>query len=268
MMREFVAAEPGARHRRSPRRRPQAAGHGFQQFIADQVPERVVDALEFVDVDVEHRQLLAARERSAARGRAVRGTAPGSADRSARRNAPCARSARRTLALGDVLHAWQPSRRLRSPCRRPGSNAHPTWSTTIGVWCPAAMLREEGRARYSSTPVAERAASACDVRSPPRSLQPGLTIRGDMPIISVNYVGCRSRRVPRRRRGSGPAPYCSRRHRAVASPEPPAPAPAGSFALSSSMSRRWSSSDEAGMVEDRHQAAEFATGIRRRDTRQ
>ncbi len=37
----------------------EAHGDGFQQLIADQVPERIVDAFEFVDVDVEHRQLLA-----------------------------------------------------------------------------------------------------------------------------------------------------------------------------------------------------------------
>ena len=40
--------------------RPQAreAGrHRFEQFVADHVAERIVDALEFVDVDIEHRQL-------------------------------------------------------------------------------------------------------------------------------------------------------------------------------------------------------------------
>ena len=36
-----------------------AAGHRLQQFIADMVPERVVDALELVDVDIEQRELLA-----------------------------------------------------------------------------------------------------------------------------------------------------------------------------------------------------------------
>ncbi len=36
-----------------------AHGHGFQQFVADHVPKRIVDALEFVDVDIQHRQLLA-----------------------------------------------------------------------------------------------------------------------------------------------------------------------------------------------------------------
>ena len=34
-------------------------GDRLQQFVADQVAERVVDALEFIDVDVVHRQLLA-----------------------------------------------------------------------------------------------------------------------------------------------------------------------------------------------------------------
>ena len=37
-----------------------AGGHGLQQFVADMMAERVVDALEFVDVDIEQRELLAA----------------------------------------------------------------------------------------------------------------------------------------------------------------------------------------------------------------
>ena len=37
----------------------QGARHGVQQLVADGMPKRIVDALEFVDVDVEHRQLLA-----------------------------------------------------------------------------------------------------------------------------------------------------------------------------------------------------------------
>ena len=38
---------------------PDPAGHRLQQFIADMVPERVVDALELVDVDIEQGELLA-----------------------------------------------------------------------------------------------------------------------------------------------------------------------------------------------------------------
>ena len=37
----------------------QAGRHRFQQLVADRVAERIVDALEFVDVDIEHRELLA-----------------------------------------------------------------------------------------------------------------------------------------------------------------------------------------------------------------
>ena len=55
---EFVAAEPG--HKVGSRNASaQACGDRLQQFVADQVAEQVVDALEFVDVDVMHRQLLA-----------------------------------------------------------------------------------------------------------------------------------------------------------------------------------------------------------------
>ena len=35
-------------------------GHRLQQLVADMVSERVVDALELVDVDIEQRELLAA----------------------------------------------------------------------------------------------------------------------------------------------------------------------------------------------------------------
>ena len=35
----------------------EAGGDRFQKLVADHVAERVVDALEFVDVDIEHRQL-------------------------------------------------------------------------------------------------------------------------------------------------------------------------------------------------------------------
>ena len=39
---------------------PDAGGHGLQQFVADMMSERVVDALELVDVDIEQCELLAA----------------------------------------------------------------------------------------------------------------------------------------------------------------------------------------------------------------
>ena len=58
---EFVAAEPGHEiglaHAAA-----QADGDGLQQFVADHVSERVVDALEFVDVDVEHGKLPVRRD--------------------------------------------------------------------------------------------------------------------------------------------------------------------------------------------------------------
>ena len=55
---EFVAAEPG-RHIGFFKATAQAIGDALEQFIADRMAERVVDALEFVDIDIEHRQLLA-----------------------------------------------------------------------------------------------------------------------------------------------------------------------------------------------------------------
>ena len=39
----------------------QSAGDDFQQFVAHMMPERVVDALELVETDVEHREPLSAR---------------------------------------------------------------------------------------------------------------------------------------------------------------------------------------------------------------
>jgi hypothetical protein len=59
--RKFVATEPGNDIRRS-QAAAQPTSQGFQEFIADRVAERVVDALELIDVDVEHRQLLAGRK--------------------------------------------------------------------------------------------------------------------------------------------------------------------------------------------------------------
>ena len=56
---EFVAAEPG--HEIGvPHAVAQAARDGLEQFVADGMAERIVDALELVDVDIEHRELLAA----------------------------------------------------------------------------------------------------------------------------------------------------------------------------------------------------------------
>src|SRR5690242_7127257 len=38
------------------------AGHRLLQLVADMMAERVVDALELVDVDIEQREVLAARD--------------------------------------------------------------------------------------------------------------------------------------------------------------------------------------------------------------
>ena len=57
--RKLVAAQP--RHDVGfPETTAQPRGHGLEQFVAALVSERVVDALEFVEVQIEHRQLLAA----------------------------------------------------------------------------------------------------------------------------------------------------------------------------------------------------------------
>ena len=57
--RELVAAEPG-RDVCLPQAAAQARRHGLEQLVAALVPERVVHALEFVEVEIEHRQLFAA----------------------------------------------------------------------------------------------------------------------------------------------------------------------------------------------------------------
>ena len=92
--REFVAAEAGDQVARLDAVL-EAGRDRLQKLVADMMSERVVDALEFVDVDIEQRELLAADGLAEARARSVRGTAPGSAGRSARRNARDARSSRR-----------------------------------------------------------------------------------------------------------------------------------------------------------------------------
>ena len=57
--RELIAAKPGDMVGISDAI-PDAPRHGFQQLIADMMSERVVDALELVDIDVKQRELLAA----------------------------------------------------------------------------------------------------------------------------------------------------------------------------------------------------------------
>ena len=54
---ELVAAEPGE-HIALAQRRPQPLGHDLQQLVADLVPEAVVDRLEVVEVDEQHRHLV------------------------------------------------------------------------------------------------------------------------------------------------------------------------------------------------------------------
>ena len=56
--REFIAAEPRDEIRGSDAL-PQGDGDRFQQFVADQMAERIVDALEFVDVEVKYGELVA-----------------------------------------------------------------------------------------------------------------------------------------------------------------------------------------------------------------
>ena len=58
---EFVAAEPRDEIGRSDASL-QRDGDRLQQFVADQMSERIVDALEFVDVEVEHGELFAGGE--------------------------------------------------------------------------------------------------------------------------------------------------------------------------------------------------------------
>ena len=61
--------------------------HGFQQLVANHVSERIVDALEFVDVDIQYRQLLSRLDMVELLSSAVHETMRGSAGRSARRSA-------------------------------------------------------------------------------------------------------------------------------------------------------------------------------------
>ena len=57
--RELVAAEPRDKIGLADAA-PDAGRHRLEQFVADMMPERIVDALEFVDVDIKQSELLAA----------------------------------------------------------------------------------------------------------------------------------------------------------------------------------------------------------------
>ena len=85
--REFIAAEPG-HEVVSLDAAAQARRHRFQQFVANQMAERIVDILEFVNVDIEHRQLFARHYPRQFMLQPLDGTIRGWAGRSADRSAP------------------------------------------------------------------------------------------------------------------------------------------------------------------------------------
>ena len=90
----------------------QAAGDRLQQFVPDGVPERIVDPLELVDIDVEHRQLTAGRQalqlmiEALAEQHAVRQIGQRVVMRHVRDTVID------PLALGDVLHRGNPAAAL------------------------------------------------------------------------------------------------------------------------------------------------------------
>ena len=92
----------------------------LEEFVADQMSQRIVDALEFVDVDVEDRELGRSRPPAAVSLRGAE-TASGSAGWSARRNGRDARSLPGRDAARSRLPASWPSRRPASACRSAGS---------------------------------------------------------------------------------------------------------------------------------------------------
>ena len=60
---EFIAAEAGDEIFR-PDRLAQPLRHALQELVADQMSQRIVDALELVDVDIEDREFGAPRSAS------------------------------------------------------------------------------------------------------------------------------------------------------------------------------------------------------------
>ncbi len=56
---ELVAAQTGDRIG-LPRAAAQTVGNQFQQFVADRMPERIVDAFELVEIEAKHRQAFTA----------------------------------------------------------------------------------------------------------------------------------------------------------------------------------------------------------------
>ena len=87
---EFIAAEAGDEILR-PDRLAQPLRDALEELVADQMSQRIVDALELVDVDIEDRELGVSRFPGAILPHGA-GTASGSADWSARRNGRDARS--------------------------------------------------------------------------------------------------------------------------------------------------------------------------------
>ena len=95
---EFVAAEAGDGVGLA-RAAAQAVGDQLEQFVADRMAERIVDALELIEIEAQHREALAALDALELVIQPLAQRARGWADRSARRGAPCGRCALRSAAV-------------------------------------------------------------------------------------------------------------------------------------------------------------------------
>jgi hypothetical protein len=188
----------------SPTQPAQAHGHGFQQFVADQVSERIVDAFEFVDVDIEHRQLLARNDPGQLQlelfveQRAVRQIGQRVVMRQMRDallGAP---------ALGDVLQRGHPSaieqRLVDDLDRRPS-----VVSTTLWVTFPAPRCATHFAQKSSTSPMNDPVCLRCTIRS--RKLQPGFTTSGTA-RTSRYSAGCRPPAAAMNRTAAGLASCC------------------------------------------------------------
>ena len=115
--REFVAAEPGE-HVALPQARLEPARHGDQQLVADQVAEAVVDDLEAIEVEIEHREPAAAAP-------LLELVEPASEPLDEHRAVATGRSADRGSRRCAAAPARWPARSCRSASRRCESRAVP-----------------------------------------------------------------------------------------------------------------------------------------------
>ena len=178
---EFVAAEArdgvGLAHAAA-----QPLGHDLEQLVADRMAERVVDALEVVEVEIEHRKLAAAPDAGQRLGQPLaKQQAVGQVGERV-----VARHVRDLLlgapALGDVLVGRDPAA-VGHRMVEHGDGAAVGQLDAAWPWWSPVDERLEHLGDVLLDIAGEGADAPCGAPSRSRSVQPGFTRSGERPYI-------------------------------------------------------------------------------------